>query len=169
MPLTVDPIHAVPKAMREICELIAATDQFQTETGSNAADSLDQFCRWPAVRGVTGFLKAPLCLHTMEPELLIGKTKRTFHNGETYLQLALITDSELTDERDRWADFANRAYTVLDQALALAHNDSDRWQFQGWEQIVPTVENDLHKYRFQDKDGVEAQVEVLATVVQWFG
>lgn len=169
MPLTVDPVHAVPKAMREVCELIAATDQFQMETGQNAADSLDQFCWWPSIRGVTDFLKAPLCLHSMEPELLIGKTRRTLHNGETYLQLALVIDDALPDERDRWTDFANRAYVILNQALELAHNDGDRWQFAGWEQVTPTLQNDVRKYPFKDAGGNETRVETLGTVVQWIG
>jgi len=177
MPLIVEPTERTALIYRRIAELVCATDQFQDETGQNAANSLDQFAHWPRIdeQNEDGngdqFLTAPLALVTQEPELLIVKDDYETGHGETFLQLALVRASAITDVRDRWTDVANRAGAIVREMLDLAREDSaaNYWQVKGYTVHQGSMMNDLVEYDFRDSGGTEVEVEVFPFVLQWVG
>lgn len=173
MPLVVTANEVLPRAMRGIADLIAATAQFQVETGENAGDSLDGFIHWPEVAeadsGGAQFT-VPMALITHDVDQIIAQPTNDLAKGELFLQIALLEDSEIIDRRDRWTDAANRAGAIIRQMLALARGQThEYWPITAIVADIPSLRNNPSEYRLVDPDNgdVSHRCRVFTYRVQW--
>ena len=185
MPLQVEPTELLPRALTGVAKLIAATEQFQIETGKTEDASLLQHCRWPEIRQGTYAgqqatspdpLTAPLAIVSMEPNSgseLLSRAYRDIADGELFVQLALVENGNYAANEDRWNDAANRFGAIMRQMLELgASRISNRWQVTRWAMHQPPELNNLQKFPFVKLVGdelVEVRVWVFPAVVTWVG
>lgn len=178
MPLTYEPTDILARSLMGVAKLVAATEQFQLETGKNAATSLDEHCQWPHVpKGSDGqlILPAPLALVSMEADSTSAKPilMRPFNrlaDGELLLQVGLVQNDELTDHRDQFAEAADRFAILMKQLLALGSSQTgNHWHVTQWDMHQAPGLNDLNEYPFKDQDGNPFRVWIFPATVTWRG